>query len=389
MEVTRPETRVPIFNWAVDIEAGAMAQAVNIANLPFAIDRVALMPDAHQGYGMPVGGVLFTDKAIVPYAIGVDIGCGVALIETDYTVDRLDEAKVTALLAQIARDVPVGNGPQAQHREPQGEPFLYEYPISDTATMARDAAGVQLGTLGGGNHFLELQRDDAGKVWFMLHSGSRSVGKKICDAWHKVALGLDRRWYSQLPHDELAYLPWGTDEAEGYWNDMTFALAWAEENRRRMVDKVVYAFGRVLGATAWQVLDVHHNYAAWENHFGKNGIVHRKGAVRAREDDLVLIPGSMGTASYVALGLGNPQSFQTCQHGAGRARSRSATRKMTTLDDMNRQLEQAQVTLVTPNREKVIDESAMAYKDIESVMAASVDLVTPTTKLYPMGVVKG
>lgn len=389
LTISKPETRVPIYNWAADVEAGALEQAVNLANLPFAIDHVALMPDAHQGYGMPVGGVLFADKAVVPYAIGVDIGCGVALIETSATVDDLTPERIAALLAQIARDVPVGNGPQAQHREPQGEPFLTTETISDVADKAGQVAAVQLGTLGGGNHFLELQRDDDGRVWFMLHSGSRSLGKKICDHWHKVALGLDRQWHSALPHDELAYLPWGTPEATGYWSDMTFALAWAEENRRRMVGKVVYAFGRVLKAEAGQVLDVHHNYAAWEAHRGKNGIVHRKGAVRARSGETVLIPGSMGTASYVAEGLGAWESFETCQHGAGRARSRSATRKMTSLDEMNAQLEGAGVTLVTPDRGAVIDESVVAYKDIEAVMAASTDLIRPLRKHYPIGVVKG
>lgn len=376
----------PIKSWATEIEAGATEQAENLSRLPFVLNHIALMPDAHQGYGMPVGGVLFADKAIVPYAIGVDIGCGVALIETDVAAADID---VVALLAQIARDVPVGNGPQAQHKQPEGEPYSLPVDLSDAARMAMEAAVVQLGSLGGGNHFLELQADDDGRAWFMLHSGSRSVGKKICDYWHKIALALNRQWFSDLPHVELAYLPWGTPEARGYWTDMTAALAWAEENRRRMASKVVYAFGRVLGAKAWQVLDVHHNYAAWENHFGKNGIVHRKGAVRAAVGDTVLIPGSMSTGSYVAEGLGNPESFNTCQHGAGRARSRAATRKMLTLAEMDAGLAEAGVILVTPDRADVIDEAAIAYKDIESVMAASADLVTPIRRHRPLGVVKG
>lgn len=379
----------PVKVWATELEDGAKEQAANLSRLPFAIRHVALMPDAHQGYGMPVGGVLFADKAIVPYAIGVDIGCGVALIETEVDVHDLTPEVITSLLAQIARDVPVGNGPQAQHRQPQGEPFVYGDDLSDAARVAIDYAEVQLGTLGGGNHFLELQADDDGRVWFMLHSGSRSVGKKICDYWHKMALALNRQWFSDLPHDELAYLPWGTTESKGYWTDMTIALAWAEENRRRMASKVVYAFGRVLDAKAWQVLDVHHNYAAWENHFGKNGIVHRKGAVRAQAGETVLIPGSMSTGSYIAEGLGNAESFNTCQHGAGRARSRAATRKMLTLDEMNAGLTEAGVVLVTPDREGVIDEAAIAYKDIESVMAASADLVKPIRRHRPLGVVKG
>ncbi len=379
--------RVPINSWASQVEEGAIEQARNLANLPFAISHVALMPDAHPGYGMPIGGVLFADKAVVPYAVGVDIGCGVMLIETDMHRGQIGD-RLPAFLGQIARDVPVGNGPQAQHRTPGGEPFER----SDCSAVCRDAmlaADLQLGTLGGGNHFLELQVDDEDRVWFMLHSGSRSVGKKVCDHWHKIALGLNQRWHSALPDKELAYLPWGTDEAHGYFADMVVAMAWAEENRRRMAGKVIYAFGQVFEAKAWQVVDVHHNYAAWENHLGRNGIVHRKGAVRAAKGETVLIPGSMGTASYVGGGLGNVLSFETCQHGAGRARSRGATRRQVSLADMEAQMQGAGVTLVTPDPSAVTDESSFAYKDIEQVMVDSADLVAPIRRLRPLGVVKG
>ncbi len=379
--------RVPIKSWASQAEDSAIEQARNLANLPFAISHVALMPDAHPGYGMPIGGVLFADKAVVPYAVGVDIGCGVVLIETGMYRRQIGD-RLSAFLAQIARDVPVGNGPQAQHRAPAGEPFER----SDCSALCKSAmvaADLQLGTLGGGNHFLELQVDDDDRIWFMLHSGSRSVGKKVCDHWHKIALGLNQRWFSALPDKELAYLPWETDEARGYFADMTASMAWAEENRRRMAAKVIAAFGEVFGAPAWQVLDVHHNYAAWENHLGRNGIVHRKGAVRAAKGETVLIPGSMGTASYVGGGLGNPLSFETCQHGAGRARSRGATRKQVSLADMEAQMERAGVALVTPNPAAVTDESSFAYKDIEQVMADSADLVAPIRRLRPLGVVKG
>ena len=382
--------RVPVYSWAAEVEASALEQARNLAKLPFAIHHVALMPDAHSGYGMPIGGVLFADKAIVPYAVGVDIGCGVALIETTLPVDYLleDATIVPAILNEIARTVPVGNGPQAQHKEPQGE--AYAVPDgSDTMRRAMEAAEVQLGTLGGGNHFLELQRDDDGQVWFMLHSGSRSVGKKVCDYHHGIATELCRRWHVSLPDKELAFLPWETTEARAYWADMNAAMAWAEENRRRMTGKVLAAIGEVTGAKAWQTLDVHHNYATFENHYGSNGIVHRKGAVRARAGEQVLIPGSMGTGSYVGEGLGSRESFQSCQHGAGRARSRGETRRSVTLAAMDAQMAAAGVVLVTPDRAKVTDESAFAYKDIETVMAASTDLVRATRHLTPLGVVKG
>lgn len=389
MKVINVEGGKPIFSWAGDeVEAGALEQATNLARLPFVIDHVALMPDAHQGYGMPIGGVLFADKAVVPNAVGVDIGCGVVLIETDLLIQDIDAATTEIFLNQVARDVPVGNGPGGGHRTPTGEPFVGG-PRSDVADMAIKEADLQLGTLGGGNHFLELQADDHGRIWFMLHSGSRSVGKKICDHWHRVALQHNRRWASILPHDELAWLPWETDEAQGYYQDQLVALSWAEENRRRMAGAVIAAFGKVWQARAWQVLDVHHNYVTWERHFGRDGLVHRKGAVRAKQDEIVLIPGSMSTGSYVAVGMGNPVSFNTCQHGAGRARSRAATRKLVSLAQMESQLRESGVILVTPSREKVIDESQDAYKDIENVMASSLDLVESVRRHRPLGVVKG
>jgi len=397
----------PILSWAVNAEDGAIEQATNLSKLPFVIDHIALMPDAHKGYGMPIGGVLFADKAIVPNAIGVDIGCGVQLIETNLTVESLASEEsfswaVTQFLNQVSRDIPTGNGPNGEHAKHnlQGSynfwesVSLPEEGYSANIFAAIEGAEKQLGTLGGGNHFLELQRSDDGHIWFMIHSGSRSVGKKTCDYWDNIAADLNKLWHSFVPPykergDRLAYLPWDTEEALGYWADMNVALAWAEENRRRMASKVISAFGSIFGAKAWPVTDVHHNYATWENHMGRNGIVHRKGAVRANPGEMVLIPGSMGTGTYVAEGLGNVRSFNTCQHGAGRLRSRGETRRMTSVEEMDAQLESVGVTLVTRDRNSVIDESTIAYKDIESVMEASVDLIKPLFKLYPVGVVKG
>lgn len=384
---------VPIYNWAENLEAGAMQQAVNLSRLPFAIDHIAIMADGHQGFGMPIGGVLFADNAIVPYAIGVDIGCGVTLIETDI-VGPLKEGAITALLEQIARDVPVGNGPQAEHRKPEGELFQTSIDYPDYIETILNAADKQLGTLGGGNHFLELQEEawegeKNGRIWFMLHSGSRSVGKKICDRHYKLALEWNTLEGMVLPHRELAYFHADTEAGNSYWNDMTVALEWAEENRRRMAGKVISALGKVFKAKAWQTLDIHHNYASWEEHYGVMGIVHRKGAVNAEAGKTVLIPGSMSTGSFVATGLGSAESFNTCQHGAGRARSRGDTRRMTTLTEMNKSLSDAGVQLVTPNRGDVVDESAIAYKDVFKVMAQSTDLITPTLQLKPLGVVKG
>ena len=388
--VTRPG-RVPIKWWASDLEGAALEQATNLSNLPFAIDHVALMPDAHAGYGMPIGGVLFADRAVVPYAIGVDIGCGVALVETDLTVETLGPDGLKAVLAQLARDVPVGR--DSQPRPVDRDAALAEIGLELPASVARpwfDRAVNQLGTLGSGNHFLELQRDESGSVFVMLHSGSRNLGKTICDEFHKRALAENTRWHSALPHPELAYLPVGTDGFAGYWAAMTFALRFAEVNRSRMLDAVEYAFGRHTGVGRMdRVVDVHHNYAAWENHAGSNGIVHRKGAVRAAKGDTVLIPGSMGTGSYVGEGLGNADAFETCQHGAGRVLGRNQAKRLKRSEEVFAEMAEWGIEFVSNEPATAAEEAAFAYKDIEDVMARSADLVRPVTRLRPLGVVKG
>lgn len=383
--------RVPIKSWAPDLEGSALEQAKNIANLPFALRHVALMPDAHAGYGMPIGGVLFADRTVVPYAIGVDIGCGVALMETDLTVETLPAPDLRATLERIAAGVPVGtrSQPEAVDRAAAEAEIGIERPGSVKEAWFAKAVN-SLGTLGSGNHFLELQRDEAGRVYVMLHSGSRSLGKTICDEYHKRALAQNTLWHSDLPHPELAYLPIGTEDHDGYWAAMQFALRFAEVNRSRMLDVVEAALGACTTVGRIErVVDIHHNYAAWENHFGKNGIVHRKGAVRARAGEIVLIPGSMGTASYVGEGLGDVESFATCQHGAGRAMNRAAARHSKTSADVYAEMDRIGVVLLSGEPETVAEEASFAYKDIEAVMIASASLVRPTKRLTPLGVVKG
>jgi tRNA-splicing ligase RtcB (3'-phosphate/5'-hydroxy nucleic acid ligase) len=287
--------------------------------------------------------------------------------------------------------VPVGTRSQSKpvDREAALEEIGLELPASiEPGWFAR--AKDQLGTLGSGNHFLEVQRDEAGRVYVMLHSGSRSLGKTICDAFHKRALAQNLAWHAQLPHRELAYLPVGTDDFRGYWSAMEFALRFAEVNRSRMLDAVEAAFARHTKVGRMErLVDIHHNYAAWEHHLGVDGIVHRKGAVRARAGETVLIPGSMGTASYVGEGLGNAMAFETCQHGAGRAMSRTAARKVKTSKDVYAEMAELGVALHSGDPKTVAEEAAFAYKDIESVMAASASLVRPVKRLTPLGVVKG
>jgi tRNA-splicing ligase RtcB len=224
----------------------------------------------------------------------------------------------------------------------------------------------------------------------MLHSGSRSLGKTICDEFHKRALAQNLAWHTALPHRELAYLPVGTDDFRGYWAAMEFALRFAEVNRSRMLDAAEAAFERHTAVGRIErLVDVHHNYAAWEHHVGVDGIVHRKGAVRARAGEMVLIPGSMGTASYVGEGIGNAAAFDTCQHGAGRAMSRTAARTSKTSKEVYDEMAELGVALHSGDPKTVAEEAAFAYKDIESVMAASASLVRPVKRLTPLGVVKG
>ncbi len=383
--------RVPIKSWAPELEATALAQAVNLSNLPFAISHVALMPDAHAGYGMPIGGVLFADRAVVPYAIGVDIGCGVALLETDLTVEDLPRTVLRRTLDAIASGVPVGTAHQRRPVDPEGA--LDEIGLALPASIPHDwfARSVDsLGTLGSGNHFLEVQRDEAGRVAVMLHSGSRSLGKTICDGFQQTALALCRARHLPLPHDELAYLTDDTPEFAAYWAAMTFALRFAEVNRSRMLDVVERAFtAHTRAARLARTVDVHHNYATRERHHGRDGIVHRKGAVRAAAGDVVLIPGSMGTASYVGEGLGNADAFETCQHGAGRAMSRTKARHAKTAREVLDEMAVLGVELVSGDPGSAAEEAPFAYKDIESVMADSADLVRPIRRLTPLGVVKG
>ena len=387
-------TRLPVYSWATDIEAEALRQARNLGDLEVAVDHAALMSDAHAGFGMPIGGVLFTKDTVVPYAIGVDIGCGVQLARTNLVwEDSLDAAKLRNVLRQIQRDVPTGF---TIHKRPPLpldrllDRIGMDPPASIQAGWLARAA-LSLGTLGGGNHFLEVQCDEQNRVYFMLHSGSRNLGKQVCDLFAPKALAVCKAAGRTLPDPELAYLRLDDDaDAQRYWDAMTFALRWAEQNRRQMMDRVEDAFRKHASVHMFErVVDVHHNYAAEETHVGQPGIVHRKGAVRARTGETVLIPGSMGTASYVGEGLGNALAFESCQHGAGRALGRKAAKRLKSGADVVAEMAGWGIQFLSGAPRDAAEEAAFAYKDIETVMALSADLVRPVTRLRPLGVVKG
>ncbi|MHB8892173.1 MAG: RtcB family protein [Candidatus Limnocylindrales bacterium] len=386
--------RLPIWSWAADAQGATLDQARNLANLDVARDHVALMPDAHAGFGMPIGGVLFTDGAVVPYAVGVDIGCGVALARTNLVwEDSLTPEKLRAVLRQVARDVPTGFA--VHSKAPMTTERMVELVGGDPPpSIARgwiDRAALSLGTLGGGNHFLEVQCDDERRVHFMLHSGSRNLGKQVCDAFVKQARDACRAARRDLPDPDLAYLRFDDDpEASAYWAAMRWAMGWAALNRRVMMDRAEAAFRKHASVHRFERLgDVHHNYAEAETHGGVRGIVHRKGAVRAAAGETVFIPGSMGTSSYVGEGLGNPASFETCQHGAGRALGRNEARRRKTSEEVFAEMSALGVEFLSGEPRTAAEEAPFAYKDIDLVMAASADLVRPVLRLRPLGVVKG
>lgn len=385
MKVIANQGVLPIKTWTDILDDGTDEQAGHLAQLPFAFHHIALMPDTHVGYGMPIGGVLATIGTIVPYAVGVDIGCGMRAWDTQFPVDYFQPI-MDKVMRQILRDIPVG---MRHHKTRQSMQLYWEKEpqgILNAPVFERefDKAHYQLGTLGSGNHFIEAQAcEETGTIWFMIHSGSRNVGKQVCDYHHKVAVTLNGKYHSKVPKAwNLAFLPLDSQEGQDYVNDMQASLAFAKANRAHMEKKIrdiLYQFEIPDGGVA---VDIHHNYAAMEHWHGKNVMVHRKGAVRAK--GTVLIPGNMGTLSYVAEGLDNPESFGSCSHGAGRIMSRTEARHnetiRATLDSMETKLYA---------HGDVYDEAPGAYKDIRNVMVEQSDLVCTTHILKPLAVVKG
>ena len=400
---------VPVKSWCENCEEGAVKQAANLAKHPVVFHHVALMPDAHQGYGMPIGGVIATDSAVIPAAVGVDIGCGMIATETDIPAERFaDMAFRRAFQEKLKERIPVGEG--VSHRETQNWEGFEEYTANNgmrSNLWPSKLDRLNLGTLGGGNHFIELQKstaldgkgDPAGgsKVWLMIHSGSRNLGKRIEEHYHKIANRLCARFRVPLADPDLAFLP--IEEADGhyYFTDMLFALRYAKENRRRMMEAMKETVAEFVPEVNFlRTIDIHHNYAACEEHFGKKVFVHRKGATSAKLDEIGIIPGSMGTASYIVRGLGNPDSFMSCSHGAGRRMSRIAASTTLTVEECD----QAMDGIVCERWHKYkgygkakgrldLSEAPQAYKDIESVIDAERDLIEPLVRLVPMASLKG
>jgi tRNA-splicing ligase RtcB len=392
MKFVTTDNRIPIKSWCEPIEYGAMEQAANLANHPCMFKHVALMPDAHQGYGMPIGGVIACNNAVIPNAVGVDIGCGMCAVRTTVLAEELDTDAIKRIMGDIRKTVPVGFN---HHNTPRDWSGFEEAPDVQVVKQQLCSARKQLGTLGGGNHFIEIQAGDDGFIWLMLHSGSRNFGYKIAKEYNEKAQQLCNLWHSKVDdfkgEDGLAFLPIGTVEAREYIEAMNFALRFAQANRAAIMLAFKEATYMETKCDFEDEINIHHNYAAIENHFGHNVWVHRKGATSAREGQFGIIPGSMGTASYIVRGLGNPESFMSCSHGAGRCMGRKEASRTLTVEDCDRAMEGVVYGRWGTDRKGNIDlgEAPGAYKDIDTVIQAQDDLVNIVAKLRPLGVVKG
>lgn len=391
--------RAPIKVWlenADQLEPVCLGQAINLANIPFLHQWVALMPDTHQGYGMPIGGVAAMKDVVIPNAVGVDIGCGVCFCETDLSREALTTEIGRKLIERIMERIPVG----FKHQEtPQEAPdigtFLKENELrlKQHFVLYRELEGVfyQLGTLGGGNHFIEFQEDELGKITVMVHSGSRNIGLKIANYFNDKAKIISKKngWQSHA-RNQLALMPADSEGGRAYLEWMQVALMFARENRQHMMA----VLQEILRETFPQIqffreLNVHHNYAALETHYGESVWVHRKGAIKVEKGELGIIPGAMGSQSFIVEGLGNPESFYSCSHGAGRHISRRQAFKEIQKDRVFQDLETLGVLVGTPDKDGLVDESRFVYKDILTVMENQKDLIRPVKQLKSVLVVKG
>jgi tRNA-splicing ligase RtcB (3'-phosphate/5'-hydroxy nucleic acid ligase) len=406
MTTFKDDGSAPVKVWTTDIEDSALTQLHNLSTLPFIHKHVAVMPDVHWGMGSTVGSVIPTIKAIVPAAVGVDIGCGMVAHKLNITPEQLPDS-LADVRSALEKAIPHGRtdeggrndrgawgggAPQAvndQWERLRNDARFVELLEDQPKVLKQEGQGPrQLGTLGTGNHFVELCLDTDGGVWLMLHSGSRGIGNRIGSYFIEQAKRAMEDWHISLPNPDLAYLPEASPLFGVYWKALSWAQDYAMTNRTLMMDAAKSALSGALGlpvVTTEHAVNCHHNYVAVESHFGQNVYVTRKGAVRAREGDMGIIPGSMGARSFIVRGKGNPESFHSCSHGAGRKMSRGAAKKQFTKADL-----EAQTAGIECRKDSdVIDEIPGAYKDIQAVMDNQSDLVEIVAELRQVVCVKG
>ena len=390
------DQRVPVKIWTNEVDERSRQQLANIASMPFIHHHMAAMPDVHLGIGATVGSVIATHKAIIPAAVGVDIGCGMVAARLSLSANDLDEKSLKKVFEQISRDVPVG---RAQHADAKtlmdavrpfelGLKVLTDRHPELLKTFGKFSKWMnQMGTLGGGNHFIEVCLDESNQVWVMLHSGSRGIGNAIADYFIKLARKDMERWMIHLPDRDLAYFP----EGSAYFADYVEAVHWAQDyafaNRQAMLNLVLKGLEKHLPpfTVTTEAVNCHHNYVAKEHHYGVDVWVTRKGAIRAREGDLGIVPGSMGARSFIVRGKGNPESFCSSAHGAGRLMSRTEATKTFTEADLERQT----AGVICRKDKGVVDEIPGAYKDIDVVMENQKDLTEILHTLKQVVCVKG
>ena len=384
----------PIKIWTDEVEASALTQLKNLSRLPFiASNGVACMPDVHAGIGSTVGTVIATEKAVIPAAVGVDIGCGMNAVRLSLKASDLPD-NLKPLRDEIERRVPLGVGGAHDNSTDIGEftammgKTIIDPIFGGNAQRFYDKAASQIGSLGSGNHFIEICIDENQDVWIMLHSGSRGVGNMIGTHYIAKAKRQMEQFFITLPDDNLAYFPEDTEDFYDYMYAVGWAQNYALENRRRMMTQVIdalYAIMPIDFTITQEAINCHHNYVEKEHHFGRNMWVTRKGAIRARDGDLGIIPGSMGQRSYIVRGKGDLQSYCSCSHGAGRAMSRAEAKRRFTLTDLIAQTEGVECR----KDEGVIDEIPASYKSIDEVMANQTDLVEVVHTLKQVLCVKG
>ncbi|GAB4079912.1 RtcB family protein [Modestobacter muralis] len=379
-----------LLNWASILEPTTREQAVRTAAMPFVYPHLALMPDAHLGKGATVGSVIPTEGAIIPAAVGVDIGCGMMAVRTQFTQGDLAGRPLDVLHGQISRSVPLSAGGRNTTVRATAAARVEELRAMPGVEQADSAVGhwsQQLGSLGSGNHFIEVSLDETDRVWLFLHSGSRGVGNKLAQRHIRRAQELCRQRFIELADPDLAYLVEGDPEFDAYIEALNWAQRFAYLNREEMMDRVVEQTGRFLHADVQRLetVNCHHNYTERERHFGRQVWLTRKGAISARPGQLGLIPGSMGTASYVVSGKGHVPALMSAPHGAGRNHSRNAARRLFTRSDLDSRM----TGIAWGHSDAFLDEHPDAYKPIDQVMADAADLVEVRHTLRQVVNVKG
>ena len=392
----------PIKVWLKDVDdlkGQCLEQAVNLSNLPFLHSHGVLMADTHVGYGMPIGGVIACKDVIIPNAVGYDIGCGMIVVRLSGVTMEEIMSRREEIVHQILRAVPTGY----HHRK---EPLVNTNKVCDHMidriknTSSRtpvfndqlDRIPAQLGTLGGGNHFIEIQKNEDNQPYIMIHSGSRNFGKQVAEYYNKKAKELNKKYYSQVPPKwDLAFLPRGEELFDMYWREMNLALEFALWNRNCMMEEVIKVLENLFDKYIKQedYINIHHNYASLENHFGKNIFVHRKGATLAKRGTLGIIPGSMGTNSFIVKGKGSRNSFHSCSHGSGRTLGRKDAKRKFTVRQVIDYYKKKDIIIGKNKMKDIAEECDWAYKNVEDVMANQKDLVSIVHKLTPVAVVKG